>query len=955
VLYVANWPNPGTQADLWGVMNPRDFSHNFHALTGNCPFPWQEALYRRFLDNTVERALDIPTGLGKTAVMAVWLLARAGEASIPRRLVYIVYRRAVVDQATDVASALREAIARRPDLGAALKLNGRQLPISTLRGQHVDNKQWLEDPSSPAIIVGTIDMIGSRLLFEGYGISRKMRPYHAGLLGADTLVVLDEAHLVPPFEMLLDAIVSNSAGVAPREVEARKVIPRFQLMALSATGRTRSEKPFSLTDADLNHPIVAQRLTAKKRLRLKLMKGTDDLTPGKLDEVLAKKLARMAWVIAGRGKKAVRVIVYCDKRKIAEATKQALEKRARKENQTDIKDRTELFVGGRRVYEREAAAASLRNLGFIAGSNVTLTRAVFLFATSAAEVGVDLDADHMVSDLVEWERMIQRLGRVNRRGEGDAQVVVLVEPDPKPDKAATTAMAKEPSNRNEKDTKALDAYQRNVELDRAKRKPFDHLLKYDDGTINASPAAIRALKGQADSDEALCGILDAATTAELLRPALTRPVVDAWSMTSLEEHTGRPEIGPWLRGWVDDSPQTAVVWRTNLPIRNQGNVTKKEIEAFFEAAPPHTSEVLETETDSVLSWLKKRAAQILKQQKELLDGFEQGRPMGFVLSSAGDLRGIFCLGAGDLEYVLASKRAKKGDDADKKALWNATLIVDARVAGLREGLLDAACHESPRTADDDQAWMPPVDGQPVIKFRIRSTNADTTGEVIGASQWRTRLRFPTTLSEEGEAVGCLLIEKWRSDSAIEEDRSLGRCQLLEDHQALAEKRARELAKRLSLASQYEEMLAIAARLHDEGKRAIRWQRAFNAPDDGNLYAKTPGPINFALLDGYRHEFASIEVAAKDSGLLNLPEYLRELALHLITAHHGYGRPLIGVSGCEDAPPSKLEARAREVALRFARLQQRWGPWGLAWWESLLRAVDHQASRENDTANIGTGS
>jgi CRISPR-associated endonuclease/helicase Cas3 len=59
--------------------------------------------------------------------------------------------------------------------------------------------------------------------------------------------------------------------------------------------------------------------------------------------------------------------------------------------------------------------------------------------------------------------------------------------------------------------------------------------------------------------------------------------------------------------------------------------------------------------------------------------------------------------------------------------------------------------------------------------------------------------------------------------------------------------------------------------------------------------------------------------------------------------------VIETSGCKDAPPSALEERARDVALRFARLQKRWGPWGLAWWEALLRAADQQASREDASA------
>src|SRR5690606_20609393 len=152
---------------------------------GARPFPWQEALLERFLRGTPVQALDVPTGLGKTATIAIWLVARALGAPLPRRLVYVVDRRAVVDQATAVAEGWRAGVLSEPGVSEARGLGNRALPIATLRGQHVDNRQWLEDASVPAIVLGTVDMIGSRLLFSGYGVSQKMRPYHAGQLGAD--------------------------------------------------------------------------------------------------------------------------------------------------------------------------------------------------------------------------------------------------------------------------------------------------------------------------------------------------------------------------------------------------------------------------------------------------------------------------------------------------------------------------------------------------------------------------------------------------------------------------------------------------------------------------------------------------------------------------------------------------------------------------------------------------
>ena len=228
------------------MVDDKHFGDTFCRLTGHQPFSWQRRLFREwFALGRVPPDCDIPTGLGKTAVMAVWLIAKAWGAPLPRRLVYVVDRRAVVDQATQFAEQLRE--------NTANALGIENLPISTLRGRFVDNRRWLEDPSASAIIVGTIDMIGSRLLFEGYGVSRRMRPYQAGMLGADTLLVLDEAHLCPPFEALLRAIATNES-LKPEGGTRCNMVPKFHVLPLSATGRGRSQNSFRLAHADNPDP-----------------------------------------------------------------------------------------------------------------------------------------------------------------------------------------------------------------------------------------------------------------------------------------------------------------------------------------------------------------------------------------------------------------------------------------------------------------------------------------------------------------------------------------------------------------------------------------------------------------------------------------------------------------------------------------------------------------------------
>ena len=958
--------------------SPIDFDLAFKALTGHAPFPWQRKLFERLSGGELPSAVDVPTGLGKTWVMAIWLLARAAGGRLPRRLVYVVDRRAVVDQATDSAERLRDALERSDLLPVrnALGLAGRSLPISTLRGQHVDNREWLDDPAGPAIIVGTVDMIGSRLLFEGYGVSRRMRPMQAGLLGCDALVLLDEAHLARPFEELLKAI---EKGRRPRVGEhggstfgklagpraSASLPPPFRVLPLSATLGSTSEPAVHCTidddrvtidDDDRTNETVRRRLEAPKTLTV------EDLAEG---ASLEGALAERAWDLARQEAEAVgrpmRMLIYCDRRTVAEAVAVDLRRRAREAVPGSV---VILFVGGRRVHERQLAADELRTRGLMADSDALPGTPVFLVATSAGEVGVDLDADHMVCDLVAWERMVQRLGRVNRLGSGAARVVAIDQGPPEKKAAGEEGIARHSAVR------ALLA-----ELPRT------------EGGRQAGPAALVGLAAQR-------GRITVASTRMPLYPALTRPLVDAWSMTSLAEHTGRPEVDPWLRGWVRDEPRTTVVWRRYLPVCIAGDrvdvLKDKEVEAFFEAAPLHVSERLETETWRVADWLKKRARKLAKQAESGPSGVESDGPAAEADDRIGTVEsdGVAPLRLRAPVAFLFDNRGKLDDRGKLNDAWLALqdaaenlklkelasriagrlLVVDARMGGLSDGLLNAEAKEPVTTIECPEAWdevsgsEDEAAGLPSVRVRLSRDDERNRRlvESIGtdhdadpnAEPWRDLWATPYRVSESDRPVTWLVVEQWRGGTSGEEGKSLTRSsQALDTHQEWAAKEAARIARDLDLDEADRTMLESAARVHDEGKRASRWQRAFNAPRNGGPYAKTRGPFNRHVLNGYRHEFQSM-LDIEKNGLDGLdrsgPRF--DLALHLLAAHHGHARPDMATDGCDGLPPSAAEIRAYEVGRRFVRLQRQWGPWGLAWWEALLRAADQRASRAFDESS-----
>src|SRR6185295_8306195 len=212
----------------------------------------------------------------------------------------------IVDQATDEAEKLlRKLTEGLKDISnplhtlaqafreASMKGSESLIALSTLRGQKADDREWCLDPSRPAIIIGTVDMIGSRLLFSGYGkVGSNHRSLQAGLLGQDTLVVIDEAHLSPVFvSTLLDV---------KQAVHRTPLLRPFHVMALSATLSGSGEILAIDEQKELQNEQARLRLNAKKQITFLPLnqtangKGSKKASPKEIDEELAALMVNCA-------------------------------------------------------------------------------------------------------------------------------------------------------------------------------------------------------------------------------------------------------------------------------------------------------------------------------------------------------------------------------------------------------------------------------------------------------------------------------------------------------------------------------------------------------------------------------------------------------------------------------------------------------------------------------------
>jgi len=258
-----------------GVTDPvtrlteEQFPAFFEAIHGWTPFPVQQELLHRVLQHGWPALIDVPTGLGKTAVLDIAVYAAALGSEYSRRRVFLVVdRRLIVDQAHEHAARVQQALAEAAPgtvcRAVAARLaaagdDGPVLDVTRMRGGV--NWSWLclERPDRHAIVTGTVDQIGSRLLFRGYGVGQRLWPVDAALAGADSLIIVDEAHMSDAFLCTLRDV---------RQLETACTAPEPIVVAMSASPGGHDPDSHSISSADERDPVAGQRLTAPKRLHL---------------------------------------------------------------------------------------------------------------------------------------------------------------------------------------------------------------------------------------------------------------------------------------------------------------------------------------------------------------------------------------------------------------------------------------------------------------------------------------------------------------------------------------------------------------------------------------------------------------------------------------------------------------------------------------------------------------
>ena len=322
----------------------------------------------------------------------------------PRRLVYCLPMRTLVEQTRD---HVRNWLEDTNFFGRKSHAMESRCPYP--HGRRRADERMGYYPEHHAILIGTQDMLLSRALNRGYGMSRYRWPMHFGLLNNDGLWVLDEIQLMGvgvETSAQLDAFRDRLGawGAAPTWwMSATLDEARIQTVDQRALGREIDEISLS-TDESAS---LAGRLNATKRLTQAAVF---------LDPATKKNYARelVRSVVEKTSPDALTLVILNRVGRAQETYRQLLKLKIPAEQIALIHSR--FRRGDRKKHEQ---------LLFGSGKRIVV-------ATQAIEAGVDVSARVLITELAPWPSLVQRFGRCNRYGEcADGADVFWVDVQPR--------------------------------------------------------------------------------------------------------------------------------------------------------------------------------------------------------------------------------------------------------------------------------------------------------------------------------------------------------------------------------------------------------------------------------------------------------------------------------------------------------------------------------------------
>ncbi len=914
------------------------------AIHGRAPFPWQARLAGSVAEGQWPEQIGVPTGLGKSTCIeiAVWALASQGarppaQRTAATRVYYVVNRRLLVDAAFDLALSL-SALLRDPgsitdvrpeattaDITtitavadalaskAAVPSDQGPLHVVRLRGG-VEAGARAPDPAQPSLILSTVPMFASRWLFSGYGASSSMRPIDAAHAGIDSLVLLDEAHLSRSLLNLAGPVRQCDPGNPALVLEGTRARPQF--VALTATGHPSTSR-FDLDEADTAHPVVARRLAAAKPVTLAE-------APGKqLGSALAAAAVRL--LDASSNPAACVVFVNTPSRasEVAKALGKTLDRRPRP---------TEVVVLTGQLRDREAAHVRRRLLdpatGVASGrATGARTQDLIVVATQTLEVGADLDFDFLVSETAGVRALVQRLGRLNRLGDRPWASGELIHQS---DCTEWPVYGTEPAEVWSR-LQATEGFEGPVEL---------------------GPAVIAEVLGDPLDEDPVSG--------ELLPAHLW-----AWVKTSdASDSAPSPEF--FYEGFADDTRRVVLCWRACRPVdgvRLVPPTTQREgVQLPLLAARSFLDgrgiEVVQRVASDAASLESVGVSKLRPGDTVVLDPAVGGYgPHGWDGESHDVVLDVSLLDAGVLPLTTAS-------------------IVNMTGAAL-SGELHSVLETLVRGVDEDRDPLDPTAESALVTSLIDQLRGVRPLHGVDSVEWATFLdALPDRVLRPVDDANAYLVADRRRTGAVAQvavdafdDLTFSASNpALAAHVGSTGEVAARMARQAGFNEELQEAARVAGELHDLGKADPRFQRWLDPQGNATeLLAKSNMPwhrreaarIASGWPRGGRHEAISALLLSErlrdDAQLLGAVD--RDLVHHLVLSHHGHGRPLVPPA-VDDAPPGlKLEVLGEQVAItsdlaavdwdqpaRFRALCERYGYWGLALLESVLRQADHATSQ-----------